>query len=193
VFNQSSTTFSFGSPDILHMFAHGAVPGKVKTWCYSENDEDFTKGDSLFKFFRFYTNLIKSDATALDLWVLDQLQVLFKNATTDAHLYEQLHSEGVVFFLHLLGLDTTGHSYRPHSKVCASYCFPHVLTFYQEYMNNIAVVDTIVQKVESLFDSFYNGDNDTSYVFTADHGMSVIGNHGDGRQYLLLLPLLSIF
>ncbi|KAF8345663.1 Phosphatidylinositolglycan class N-domain-containing protein [Amanita rubescens] len=159
VFNQSSTTFSFGSPDILPMFAHGAMPEKVKTWCYSGNDEDFTK-----------------DATALDLWVLDQLQVLFKNATTDAHLYEQLHSEGVVFFLHLLGLDTTGHSYRPHSK---------------EYMNNIVVVDTIVQKVESLFNSFYNGDNDTSYVFTADHGMSVIGNHGDGHPDNTRTPLVA--
>ncbi len=44
VFNQSSTTFSFGSPDILPMFAHGATPGKVKIWCYNEDDEDFTKG-----------------------------------------------------------------------------------------------------------------------------------------------------
>ena len=50
VFNQSSTTFSFGSPDILPMFAHGAIPGKVKTWSYSEDDEDFTKGYSLFVF-----------------------------------------------------------------------------------------------------------------------------------------------
>ncbi|KAF8628734.1 hypothetical protein AX15_003748 [Amanita polypyramis BW_CC] len=159
VFNQSSTTFSFGSPDILPMFAHGAVPGKVKTWCYSEDDEDFTK-----------------DATALDLWVLDQLQVLFKNSTTDTQLNEQLHSEGVVFFLHLLGLDTTGHSYRPHSK---------------EYMDNIAIVDNIVQQVESLIGSFYNDDNDTSFIFTADHGMSVIGNHGDGHPDNTRTPLVA--
>lgn len=44
MFNQSSTTFSFGSPDILPMFAKGAIPGKVKTWCYDEDEEDFTKG-----------------------------------------------------------------------------------------------------------------------------------------------------
>ncbi len=42
--NQSSSTFSFGSPDILPMFAKGASPGKVKTWSYNEDEEDFTKG-----------------------------------------------------------------------------------------------------------------------------------------------------
>lgn len=26
------------------MFARGAIPGKVKTWCYDEDEEDFTKG-----------------------------------------------------------------------------------------------------------------------------------------------------
>ena len=57
------------------------------------------------------------DATALDIWVLDQLKSLFRNATTDRALENQLRAPQVVFFLHLLGLDTTGHSYRPHSKV----------------------------------------------------------------------------
>ncbi|KAF8626715.1 hypothetical protein AX17_006482 [Amanita inopinata Kibby_2008] len=158
IFNQSSHTFSFGSPDILPMFAHGAVPGRVKTWSYSEEDEDFTK-----------------DATALDTWVLEQVRMLFKNATVDVNLDQQLRSSAVVFFLHLLGLDTTGHSYRPHSK---------------EYMNNIAVVDHIVHEVESLFNSFYNDDK-TSYIFTADHGMSVIGNHGDGHPDNTRTPLIA--
>lgn len=64
------------------------------------------------------------DATELDVWVLDQLKSLFRNATTDEALDAQLRAPQVVFFLHLLGLDTTGHSYRPHSKVlyvCAIY------------------------------------------------------------------------
>jgi phosphatidylinositol glycan class N len=46
-------------------------------------------------------------------------------------------------------------------------------------MNNIRVVDDIVRESEQLMSDFY-GDQETSYVFTADHGMSKIGNHGDG-------------
>lgn len=46
-------------------------------------------------------------------------------------------------------------------------------------MDNIKVVDDIVRDTEKLFSDFF-GDEDTSYIFTADHGMSVIGNHGDG-------------
>ncbi|KDR84256.1 hypothetical protein GALMADRAFT_704440 [Galerina marginata CBS 339.88] len=158
VFNQSKTTYSFGSPDILPMFAKGATSGKVKTWSYDEDEEDFTK-----------------DATALDVWVLDQMRTLFQNATTDPALANDLRSDKIVFFLHLLGLDTTGHSYRPHSK---------------EYMENIQVVDNIVRKTEKLISDFYQ-DNETSFIFTADHGMSVIGNHGDGHPDNTRTPLIA--
>jgi phosphatidylinositol glycan class N len=106
------------------MFSRGAIPGKVKTWSYAPEDEDFTKG----RMVRVIISMaIDSrplvDATALDVWVLDQLKTLLRNATVDATLDSQLRSEKVVFFLHLLGLDTTGHSYRPHSKVRPSFDF----------------------------------------------------------------------
>ena len=29
---------------ILPIFAHGAIPGRIYTWSYDENDQDFTKG-----------------------------------------------------------------------------------------------------------------------------------------------------
>ncbi|KAI0776671.1 PigN-domain-containing protein [Trametes elegans] len=157
VFNQSSVTYSFGSPDILPMFARGATPGKVEMWCYDEDEEDFTK-----------------DATALDLWVLDHLRSLLHNATADPVLDARLRGEKTVFFLHLLGLDTTGHSYRPHSK---------------EYMANIQVVDEIVKQTEELLSEFY-ADDETAFVFTADHGMSKIGNHGDGDPDNTRTPLI---
>ena len=119
VFNQSSHTFSFGSPDILPMFSKGAIPGKVQTWCYDDEAEDFTKGEP--KVPGIYFGLLDvfhgADATTLDTWVLDQLRTLFQNATTDATLNSHLHEDKVIFFLHLLGLDTTGHAYRPFSRV----------------------------------------------------------------------------
>jgi hypothetical protein len=60
-------------------------------------------------------------------------------------------------------------------------------------MTNIKVVDDIVRDTEQLISDYY-GDAETSYIFTADHGMSNIGNHGDGgspltscsRQYLTM-------
>lgn len=65
-----------------------------------------------------FTTLNKSaDATTLDTWVLDQLYILFQNASEDAMLNSNLRKDKVIFFMHLLGLDTTGHSYRPHSEV----------------------------------------------------------------------------
>lgn len=63
-------------------------------------------------------------------------------------------------------------------------------------MENIKVVDDIVKQTERLVLEFY-GDGDTVFIFTADHGMSKIGNHGDGgtstplphaRLSALLLP-----
>ncbi|KZS89542.1 alkaline phosphatase-like protein [Sistotremastrum niveocremeum HHB9708] len=158
VFNQSSTTFSFGSPDILPMFAKGATPGKVHMWCYDEHEEDFTK-----------------DATALDEWSFNHLELLLRNASSNPELDGRLRSDRAVFFLHLLGLDTTGHSYRPHSKA---------------YMKNIQVVDEIVEKTEKLFAAFYNDDK-TAFIFTADHGMSNIGNHGDGDPDSTRTPLIA--
>jgi len=52
-------------------------------------------------------------------------------------------------------------------------------------MNNIQVVDSIVRQAETLMSEFYQ-DNEASYIFTADHGMSVIGNHGDGGELSIL-------
>ena len=46
-------------------------------------------------------------------------------------------------------------------------------------MENIKVVDDIVEWTERLVSRFYR-DEETVFIFTADHGMSKIGNHGDG-------------
>jgi len=54
-------------------------------------------------------------------------------------------------------------------------------------MNNIRVVDDIVRRTEALLSDFYQ-DQETTYVFSADHGMSEIGNHGDGSMCFNICP-----
>lgn len=158
VFNRSQHTWSWGSPDILPMFEKGAVPGRVDAYMYAAEEEDFSQ-----------------DATHLDLWVFDRVNQLFEEANHNKTLKKALKQEKVVFFLHLLGLDTTGHSYRPYSK---------------EYLHNIKVVDQGVKEVTQLIDKFY-GDDRTAYVFTADHGMSDWGSHGDGHPDNTRTPLIA--
>ncbi|OAQ86563.1 GPI ethanolamine phosphate transferase 1 [Purpureocillium lilacinum] len=158
VFNRSRHTWSWGSPDILPMFERGAVPGRVDAVTYEPEFEDFSQ-----------------DATRLDYWVFDHVKAFFAEAATNQTLGKALRQDKNVFFLHLLGLDTTGHSYRPYSK---------------EYLHNIKVVDQGVKEVTELIQKFY-ADDRTAFVFTADHGMSDWGSHGDGHPDNTRTPLIS--
>ncbi|KAL8243643.1 hypothetical protein R6Q59_009901 [Mikania micrantha] len=158
VFNRSQHTWSWGSPDILPMFKEGAVSGRVDADQYGEEMEDFTQ-----------------DATELDIWVFDRVKAMFEEAKTNATLNAMLRQEKIVFFLHLLGLDTAGHAYRPYSKA---------------YLNNIKVVDKGIEEIHRIVENFY-GDQKTAYVFTADHGMTDFGSHGDGHPDCTRTPLIT--
>lgn len=158
VFNRSRHTWSWGSPDILPMFERGAVTGRVDAFVYGSDLEDFSK-----------------DSTRLDYWVFDRVKSFFAEAATNKTLARSLRQDKIVFFLHLLGLDTAGHSYRPYSK---------------EYLHNIKVVDQGVREVTELIENFYSDDR-TAFVFTADHGMSDWGSHGDGHPDNTRTPLIA--
>ena len=140
------------------MFVLGTSPDKVDWQVYNEEAEDFTK-----------------DAVELDTWVLHRMRDVFSRAQRDPKADARLRQPKTLFFLHLLGLDTTGHTYRPMSA---------------EYVGNTIVVDEIVRQVSHLFEDFY-GDNKTAFLVTADHGMSRKGNHGDGDPDNSRTPLVA--
>jgi phosphatidylinositol glycan class N len=55
-------------------------------------------------------------------------------------------------------------------------------------MENIRIVDDIVRQTEAILSDFFQ-DGETSFIFSADHGMSDIGNHGDGSAFCRKLLL----
>lgn len=160
LFNESKYTWSWGSPDILPMFAKGATGDHVYTNCYKAESEDFGA----------------RDATELDTWVFDHVKDFFTSARNNETLYLKLHEQKIVFFLHLLGIDTNGHAHRPHSR---------------EYKNNIRKVDEGVKEMVSLIEDFYGNDSRTAFILTSDHGMTDWGSHGASHPSETLTPLVA--
>ncbi|KAJ7396578.1 GPI ethanolamine phosphate transferase 1 [Pitangus sulphuratus] len=169
VFNESKYTWSWGSPDILPMFAKGATGDHVYTFCYAAESEDFGA----------------QDAAKLDLWVFDHVKInilmaysmqnFFNSSRSNQTLFSALNEEKVVLFLHLLGIDTNGHAHRPNSR---------------EYRENIKKVDEGVKEIASMIDHFYGNDGKTAFILTSDHGMTDWGSHGAGHPSETLTPLI---
>lgn len=97
LFNQSTYTWSWGSPDILPMFAKRT--SHMSTYMYPPEYEDFS-----------------GDSTKLDRWVFEKFEEFIHKATEDAELHEKLNQDKIVLFFHLLGVDTAGHAKRPYSQ-----------------------------------------------------------------------------
>lgn len=158
VVNQSTNTWCWGSPDIVTIFNRNNLT-KIHISSYAAEMEDFANN---------HTEL-------LDLWVFDKVRHFFKYEVDKCiKNCEQYFDNGNVFFLHLLGIDTAGHGYKPHSK---------------EYINNIHLVDQNIKQIASIIESIYK-DNLTAFVFTSDHGMTDWGSHGAGSDHETEVPLI---
>ncbi|KAF7819628.1 GPI ethanolamine phosphate transferase 1 isoform X1 [Senna tora] len=116
-----------------------------------------------------------TDASFLDMWSLDQFQSLLNRSREDSKLKEIVLQDHLVIFLHLLGCDSNGHAHRPYSDI---------------YLNNVKVVDHVAESVYNLVEDYFR-DNRTAYIFTADHGMSDKGSHGDGHPSNTDTPLVA--
>ncbi|KAI6178757.1 GPI ethanolamine phosphate transferase 1 [Aphelenchoides besseyi] len=149
VFNHSAQSWLFGSPDIVLLF--GEVP-QAKMAFYSASEEKF----------------FSEEASELDQWVFAKMNELLKSNSTE------LNVEQTIFFLHLLGLDTNGHGFKPNSH---------------QYIDNIRVVDEGIEKIVKEIEDFYK-DNRTAYILCGDHGMSDFGSHGSGTDDEILTPLV---
>ncbi|XP_050624097.1 GPI ethanolamine phosphate transferase 1 isoform X2 [Macaca thibetana thibetana] len=160
LFNESKYTWSWGSPDILPMFAKGASGDHIYTYSYDAKREDFGA----------------QDATKLDTWVFDNVKDFFHHAGNNQSLFSKINEEKIVFFLHLLGIDTNGHAHRPSSR---------------DYKDNIKKVDDGVKEIVSMFNHFYGNDGKTTFIFTSDHGMTDWGSHGAGHPSETLTPLVT--
>ena len=168
--HQSTAAWAIGAPSLVPMFSTG-IP-HARTVTYAEELEDFAAS---------------SDHAALDVWVFDRaIEILngevadeaAKKGATPESERAALEGDRIVFLLHLLGLDSAGHAHKPYGEA---------------YAANVRVVDEGVRRLAAAFEERFGGDeNDrgTAFVFTADHGMSNRGAHGDGDPGCTETPLV---
>lgn len=158
VINQSTSAWCWGSPDIVPIFNNNNL-SKIHIYSYESEMEDFGKNNT----------------SILDTWVFDKTYHFLNNEVKKCKHCDEYYGTGKVFFLHLLGIDTAGHGYKPYSE---------------EYISNIHLVDENIKKMFNLMQSIYS-DNLTAYIFTSDHGMTDWGSHGAGSDHETEVPFIA--
>lgn len=157
VFNRSRVTYAWGSPDIVPIFAKGAIKGRVITEVYDASYEVFS---------------VSAQTYLLDKWVFDRVKKFLSN---ENKIEELIVKDKVVFFLHLLGMDTSGHIHKPNSE---------------RFTENLKYVDRGLEEIIKLFENKFN-DKSTAFIFTSDHGMTNRGSHGAGHHHETETPFLA--
>lgn len=170
--NQSSAAWALGAPSVVPLFAKGIQ--HVRHRMYAEELEDFAASN---------------DHAALDEWVFDRTIEILEGHSLSAEDEANgrsrdteraaLEGERVVFLLHLLGLDSAGHAHKP---------------FGDAYAQNVKTVDDGVRRLVDAFERRFDQtprDGGTTFLFTADHGMSSRGAHGDGDPGCTETPFVA--
>jgi phosphatidylinositol glycan class N len=155
VFNRSTECLAWGAPDVVLTFRKGGAENKCKFFAFDSEVEDFAR----------------SNASMADQWVFEKTREFFREQPQSLPSPDL---RGVVFVLHLLGMDLVGHNKKPQSK---------------DYFECLQFVDQGIRDTVSLFEEMY-GDNETAFVITSDHGMTDWGSHGSGDDAETQTPLL---
>lgn len=98
VFNRSYMSFAWGSPDILSIFSNEEKEHNIHAHHYTEDIVSFSGN---------------SNTSALDTWVFDRVKEYYLLPENQITLFNK---NKIIVFLHLLGLDTAGHVYKPYSR-----------------------------------------------------------------------------
>lgn len=101
VFNQSSFTWCWGAYDIIDIFTKDNSDNHIFAEKFDPYDQTFS------------TN---KNTTLLDDWVFRKVEYLFSSTDKHNDIYKKLQSRKIVFFLHLLGTDTSGHTHKPKTQ-----------------------------------------------------------------------------
>lgn len=141
IFKHSRKTYAWGAHDVLHIFS--------KWW--QEDDEDRLFFDAYDHELDFSST---SDTIELDEWVFDRVEKMLRRKGEEMSAFNQTY-----FFLHLLGLDSAGHIYKPGSEF---------------FLKNLHYTDEGIYRTYQLFESTFK-DRLTTYVLTSDHGMTNSG------------------
>ncbi|XP_055594011.1 GPI ethanolamine phosphate transferase 1 [Uranotaenia lowii] len=158
VFNRSYLSFTWGSPDILNIFSNKNTPSHIYADFYPAEDEQFSQ---------------TSNTSVLDIWVFDKVKQFLKMSKNRETLQT---NKKVVLFLHLLGLDTSGHVHKPYSSL---------------FTENLMIVDEGIRQISTALEEATNHDGKTAFIFTSDHGMTDRGSHGSGQAMETETPFVA--
>lgn len=96
-----------------------------------------------------------------------------KSKKGDIKLEKELKTNKTSMIYHMLTLEGYGHGRKVN-----------------EYLNHVVVLSELLEKFTNDVNNFY-GDNNTAFIFTADHGVNDRGGHGDGDPTNTRTPLLA--
>ncbi|XP_001658859.2 GPI ethanolamine phosphate transferase 1 [Aedes aegypti] len=114
-----------------------------------------------------------SNTSVLDMWVFEKVKHFFEKTENIEILTSK---KKVILFLHLLGMDTSGHVHKPYSSL---------------FTDNLIIVDHGIETIVQLIDRVTNHDQKTTYIFTSDHGMTDKGSHGSGHPVETETPFVA--